>query len=145
MNKEVINAVADAIARGELVEHGIGFNMATWNSGLDISTYVDQTGGGCGTVACIAGWTSQMFDGNGNRLELDGPLLRTSSDIIDTARDAMGLTWEQADDLFVPWASRSVLSQVTNCEAVGVLRKLAETGEVDWAPVLQRIRSGGGF
>jgi hypothetical protein len=139
MNREVINAVADAIARSELTKSGFGFNMAAYwaESGLD-----DHTGHGCGTVGCIAGWTAMMFDADGNRLPQRsagecGPLADAPTD----AAQAMGLSPAAAAELFL--ASGVDLRSVTNCEAVAVLRHLAETGMVDWRVACRdRIKRG---
>jgi hypothetical protein len=131
MNKEVINAVADAIARSELARCDVGFNMSKYVASSE--GWVDQTGHECGTVACIAGWTAMMFDADGNRLA--APDLPSEFSAHMTAQSAMGLTSRQADALFTP--DRLDYATITQCQAVAVLRKLAETGKVDWSSAMK--------
>jgi hypothetical protein len=130
MRKEVVMGVAEAIARSEV--RGLGFNMSTWigaGSG-EIYDRFDHTGRGCGTVGCIAGWTVQLFDEEGNRRWRWWGTKWKKGDVFDRARFAMDLDGDTAKRLFL--AEGITLEDVTQCQAVAVLKHLAETGEVDW-------------
>src|SRR5882757_7616310 len=56
-----LNTLADAIEAQALVKDGIGFNMAKYYDHAFI--HKDKMGHACGTIACIAGWTTLMEDG----------------------------------------------------------------------------------
>ncbi|MGQ7794510.1 hypothetical protein ACUN0C_19065 [Faunimonas sp. B44] len=100
MNVERINQL---IERLESAPDEI-FDMAEW-------------GKGCGTPACIAGHTVQMFG-------------TWAEDISEQAKDLLGLDWPDAWDLFVP--EHKCLTQITKDEAIGTLKRLVQTGEVEW-------------
>lgn len=53
-----------------------------------------KPGAGCGTSACLAGWTISLF---GNEEQK-----RRAVDFGPTARRLLGLNWEQSSDLFQP-------------------------------------------
>ena len=59
---------------------------------------IGNTPGGCGTAACIAGWTMHLLKGNATLEETSG-IVEVSS-TFQVARKALGLTTEQADNLF---------------------------------------------
>ena len=117
MNKDNILAVADAIEKHSIAE--LGFNMSLYGGKTGPSD-PDLSGHNCGTVACIAGWADKVLTGR-------DPDVHSS----DYAQGLLGLSAEQAIDLFVPsdWAKNTI----TPAHAVAVLRNLAETGEVDWS------------
>jgi hypothetical protein len=126
MNKENILKVADAIESATLAkEHGIGFNMVSFydDSGADS----DHTEYECCTVACIAGWAAIMSDGYETVRSL------TPSDISKEAQNYLGLSLCEADDLFCASGTRVDMDDITQTDAVKVLRHLAETGDVDWS------------
>jgi hypothetical protein len=143
MNRDVINAVADAIARSELAtERSIGFNMATFWA--EDGNFDDMTGHSCGTVACIAGWTTQMFDENGVRLvRPEAKWSWRNGSAFQVAASAMGIGCVAANELFTP--SRVALDDVTQCQAVAVLRNLAENGVVDWSMAVPVDDVGDGY
>lgn len=101
----------------------LGFNMDYWNTSrrlhLHQRDYNDNSGHGCGSVACIGGWASELFLKDG----LDGKF----NDILDIGHDNMDL-------LFYPKPSRD-FNKVTLDEAILTLEKLLDTGEVDWSHV----------
>jgi len=66
---------------------------------------IGNTPGGCGTAACIAGWTVHLWKGKATLEETSGIVEDTSSPFgasstFQVARKALGLTTEQADNLF---------------------------------------------
>jgi len=88
--------------------------------------YVDDESGivddlhQCGTVGCIAGWAEQSFYGR-----------ISQNDTADNAQEQLGLTEDQAGDLFWPEGYGSDNS-FPPARVVDVLRHLRATGEVDW-------------
>lgn len=78
----------------------------------------------CGTCACIAGWV--YISDHPNVLNVR----KADFEAFDYARDALGLTQEQAVTLFLP-PNMSVM-RATPEEAARVLDNLVATGEVDW-------------
>jgi len=127
MNRENILAVADAIeaaARPE-AKPEIGFNMARYFAFLP-----DQTGHGCRTTACIAGWALLVRDGATRATVLDAGTVQTE------ARDWLGFSDEDdfaAQSLFGVGNGDEANGAITPAHAVAVLRHLAETGGVDWS------------
>lgn len=93
MNTELMNQVADAI------EYSDRFTLKTWGRSLtDRWTKIRPADlwEKCDTVGCVAGWTNSLIE---------------APDIADvrTARTALGLTVEQAMELFEPsWSQPSV-------------------------------------
>lgn len=81
------------------------FNMEKWH---------------CGSVGCIAGWAVKLFGG-----EIPDPAL--------SGQQALGLRGDIADDLFTPAYGYGDYHKITPRDAAKVLRKLAETGHVDWS------------
>ena len=110
------------------------FNMAVWSqSDLDaLSTAtLYQMQHNCGTAACIGGWAETLF------------VAKEPTDFIGAGSDtltieALGITAEQAEELFFPHYQLSEAgldasySQLTQRQAVEVLDHLIETGQVDW-------------
>lgn len=84
---------------------------------FDMSDYIYTAE--CGTVACIAGWTYLTYGGCG--------------DPYSEARNLLGLDEDRADALFLPYGCD--WEDITPAHAAQTLRKLAETGEVDWSHV----------
>lgn len=80
----------------------------------------------CNTVACIAGHAAL--------LEAAETRLKPSLDIEDTARNWLGLTEDQADDLFMPshLPDGKHYEDVTSKIAVRVCEHFRDTGEVNW-------------
>lgn len=126
MNAEAILRVADAIEKGSVPD--LGFNMNTFRSRafpLDEDPVYDKSGRGCGTVACIGGWTCEVLLGERGSMK--------------RAANLLGIRYDQEDELFYatnyPGGDGIVgpLRQITQAQAVAVLRRLAATGEVDWS------------
>ena len=126
MNRENVLKVADAIENHTI--EGLGFNMGSFCAIAD-RDYSDQSGHGCGTVACIAG--TAVFVELG---EFNGPL--TFAEFFEPARDFLGLNEADAQELFYRLSENDGLDKLlistTTQEAVDVLRYLAATGKVDW-------------
>lgn len=115
MNKENVKILRDHLASLD-EKH---FDMGLW--------YHNDEDDGCGTVACIAGWTDVIF-----WPQLLG--IDRSENLEQRAQDALGLTEDEADQLFVPniydldWH----FDDFTTRHAVKVLDHLLETGKVNW-------------
>lgn len=111
MNKERILALADLIEKQPhtKLNDASGFNMGNWVHP-------------CGTPACIAGFAAWVESGNAEEL----PLM----DVEDLAIQHLGIDRPTANELFSPdgveWRS------ITPAIAASTLRKLHDTGEVDW-------------
>jgi hypothetical protein len=123
MNKDRILAVADAIEKHSI--RGLGFNMgdfiASWNE--------DNSGHHCGTTACIAGWAYHLAKRRKTAVNVD----RYPGGAGDVARDWMGLSDRIAGGLFYARGRTAALEEIPASHAVAVLRRLAETGKVDWS------------
>jgi hypothetical protein len=124
MNKEEILLLADTIENSSISD--MKFSMSYFCE--DISDKYH-----CGTAGCIAGYTYVLKHGKPKNNE-EIPI-----DIL--ARDILELTNDEADMLF--YAERSYdsqmpnnLEEITNTQAVKVLRNFAETGLIKWEDVL---------
>lgn len=113
MNTENLLRVADAIEKHEVP--GLGFNMASFES----EYRRDMSGRSCGTTACIAGWTDTVF----------GRRIRGSD---GRARSDLGLSFDEATDLFYAGPSGIDLERVTAGQAICTLRYAAAHGRIDW-------------
>lgn len=113
VNAENILKVADAIEQHSIPD--LGFNMGVVHGNANPGLR-DLSGHNCGTVACIAGWTHQVF--------------KTGGHTISPAGYVLGLNEQESEALFLPegWADDEIGPQ----QAVRTLRHLAATGEVDW-------------
>lgn len=127
MNRERILAVADAIEKAnhvaldEFIDNpdeyfsasGLytitAFNMATWK---------------CGTVGCIGGWVRSMYP----------PKTNPFVSLFNLVEQALDLNSVQTCELCTPLGD-VIYSKITPAQAASVLRKLAETGKVDWSEV----------
>jgi hypothetical protein len=107
VNVERILALADLIEKQPHTSFNAdsGFTMEKWTHH-------------CGTPACIAGWAE--FEAK-----------RTTGANVD-ADEYLGLSIDQAEDLFFMWDSEISLTETTPSQAATTLRHLAETGEVIW-------------
>ncbi len=92
------------------VVHDQYFNMAEWR---------------CGTVACIGGWAEALF--------FPGRQEATVGEY--EIAEELGLTAEQADDLFFMTATERKMKEVGRAEAVAVLDHYLATGKIDWDAV----------
>jgi hypothetical protein len=77
---------------------------------------------GCGTVCCITGTAEVLFKESLDE-DYDG----------DSVQEYLGLTDEQADELFMP--DGYTMNIYKSEDAAKVLRHLALTNEVDWSIV----------
>lgn len=126
MNKERILALADVI---EAQPHTDGDSPSGFN--LDTATHA------CGTPSCIGGFACAL----GLSLNLDESLLNHLSDWSELSVGAQwleltGESWRRgvSMELFAPSTiSTSNWINVTPLDAAITLRKLAETGKVDWS------------
>lgn len=121
MNKERILHLADAIETGSEI---LGFNMNYEYATLDDPS-CDKSDHGCGTVACILGWTVHLFCKRPTLCQLQDRHLAAS---------LLAINEDKAYHLFYPSQRYGVkYSEVTPQKAARVLRHLAETGKVDWS------------
>lgn len=109
-----------------------GFDLSWFiaESRIDCRIGEDAVPNQCGTICCIAGAIAQ-FDREDRGLP---PLEPWCYD--DSARGLVGLTNDEARELFCDYISVPTLSRVTAAEAAGVLRRLLTEGMLEWEPVL---------
>jgi hypothetical protein len=124
MNIERLTQLRDTIAT--LPPHR--FKMNVWSSSLDngVDLWGEPNGvivHDCGTCACIGGWADALF--LPENIKADTSPQHTGA--------MLGLSEEEANELFMP--DDVVWEKVTQADAVTVLTKLIETGEVDWSHV----------
>lgn len=130
MNIGNILKVADAIENASVP--GLGFNM---NCGIETTddnwrgTVEDLTGRGCGTVACVAGWTAIVCGTTSVKSRM------WWENIAVHARRKLGLTSDQGSELFEPNGYEDM--GITPEHAVRCLRNLAITGKVDWKAAMK--------
>lgn len=126
MNRERILELADRI---EAMPH---YNIVARMLGLELDDrrITDAEGGmftmamwrqssSCGTVACVGGWTQQLWGSENMDDHEVGALL--------------GLDWPTTSRLFYP--HETDWTDTTPAQAARVLRHLAETGELRWGMV----------
>jgi hypothetical protein len=82
----------------------------------------------CGTMACVAGWTSYL-SGMGD--------FRTGGTIAKSAASWLGLDDEQSDRMFVPGilgedTGKVCLGNATTKDAVTMLDRFIRTGKIVW-------------
>lgn len=128
MNKERILQLADAIEReGALSEPKLGFNMLYLLDGADDYLIKDFAKRLCGTVGCIAGHALHLAGINGD---------------FTAAAEWLGLSYigGEGEELFFPGDVSGInisrWDEITPAHAAAVLRRLVETGKVEWAAVL---------
>jgi hypothetical protein len=121
MNKERIEQLAVAIESHSIAELGFNMDFFHFDGGA-----TDASGHDCGTVACIAGTAVTLGKLSGTFHEaadwLDIPYAKVGQELFFPG-DVSGI---QVHD----W------SLITPAHAAAVLRRLAETGRVDWTAVL---------
>lgn len=133
--EERLLAVADAIENEELVKQGIGFHMNWFIQTSEKVREKDKTHNFCGTVACIAGWTTLLDDSQGSSIHRTSTgAVRDSSylDAEERATEILDLDKEIAGALFFARRSNVALENITPKHAVAVIRHLAATGRVAW-------------
>ena len=79
----------------------------------------------CGTAGCIAGWTLSMWPPRAKSFE------GTYQQVFDLAQKRLGLTDDQAVELFTP-DGYQIPGVFTRDRAIGAIDSLLETGEVQW-------------
>ena len=131
MNKERILQLADVIEReGALPEPELGFNMLycrVKTNDDDGSLERDFANRPCGTVGCIAGHALRLAGINGG---------------FTAAAEWLGLSYigGEGEELFFPGDVSGInisrWDEITPAHAAAVLRRLVETGKVEWAAVL---------
>lgn len=93
---------------------------------FDMRNYVSQYGDGtdeeiardeCGSAACIAGWCMWLGLGKAEKVAA-----------FSFAKNWLGLIEYEARDLFTP----NNLSSIRLPDAIGTLKRLRKTGEVNW-------------
>lgn len=87
----------------------------------------------CGTAACLGGYTEALF--NPTRTSFCGTRgLWSPEDPLpsDSAGTLLGLTVAQAHNLFMPPHANGAWDCITPAIAADTLRRLAETGQVEW-------------
>lgn len=124
MNKERLLILAEAIEKNERPKAfpDFGFNMGTYG---DDNTD-DWHGERCGTVACIAGWAVALF------AEKKPAQDRCDLWVYEEAKTLLDLGNVTAHLLFAPDDIQD-MGDVTPKDAATVIRKLVETGYVDWS------------
>lgn len=105
----------------------IGFNMGSYVAITDASLE-DKSRRGCGTIACIAGhaYLLATSDDPEAAMEMDADELES------VAADYLGLTQDEAAHLFYDLPMGHALSDITVDQAVDTLKRLSETGIIEW-------------
>lgn len=80
----------------------------------------------CGTSACIGGWIERLF-----KLDPEGHWQDTG--------EAVGLTRDQASELFFMDGTSFPMEKVGRREAVAVLDHYLDTGDVDWDAAIAKL------
>jgi hypothetical protein len=125
MNKERVLALAELIESQPLVD--------TWCSGEVHGFNMNREAHICGTPSCILGWAAWEQRGRPDRVEKNTDRLYTD------AQEYLGLDDGSIGRLCYP--DEVIYGEVTPAMAGETLRKLAETGEVDWSHAPQYVES----
>lgn len=142
MNKENLLKVAEMVENGSHKFNGMHaiFNMADWINyaprNINIEFFEKNRPDvkdvhACNTTACIAGYAALLAD-----YETFSDSRRSGSAVVETAREYLGLTMQQAQDLFCGLPS----PRVTGPQAAKVIRAFVETGKISWTPILDEMR-----
>ena len=125
-NKALINEIIRNLRKVEKVDtiENVGFNMVHYAC-EDTEDYKEQH---CGTTACIAGWAVFLRDPKKFRQCVANA---SEGEIHDIAANLLRLNAAEADDLFIP--EGPCLTDVTPEQAIVTLKKLRDTGKVDWS------------
>jgi hypothetical protein len=117
VNREHALALADLIETLPRVDnshgkiHGFNLNYETFE---------------CGAPACLAGWSAWEQRGHPETIRFDDTFL-------EDARKYLGISEDIGGKLFYPFGQGIDFGAVTPEDAALTLRKLVETGEVDWS------------
>lgn len=120
VHRQRLLALADLVESQPHVaeDEGPGFCMSDW-------VHRKSPKDSCGTPSCIWGWAEHMRTGS---VEIDATAPVSEVD------EWLGITTGRLSlDLFSPTLPTSSLNDVTPSDAAKTLRKLAETGRVDWS------------
>lgn len=134
-NREEFAALADFIEKHEVKR--LGFNMANYIAKGAGLWRQDRSGHRCNTIACLAGWEWHRL--HGRRLALGAKSdFGLANKMYEEARDALGMTDREATYLFHMdgYMGPYTLGDVTEAQAVAVLRHAVDTGVLDWDRVL---------
>ena len=141
MNKDRIRHMADVIekatpspsARYNLDEPDGSVCQSNIDH-FDMSTYYSTTVNDCGTAGCIAGWTVKEYASDVG--------IRSESDFFYAAKDILGLSHDEAEDLFEPGADLSW--QIGPENVARVLRDIADGTAIDdaWQAEIDRMGAG---
>lgn len=86
----------------------------------------------CGAPACVAGWAVALEEEDYNLNKATYSPIHEVGIIHERARDILDLSNAEARRLFVPTLFRRSRREITPREAARVLRRLAQTGIVQW-------------
>ncbi|SOC90047.1 hypothetical protein SAMN05216358_0066 [Rhizobium sp. AN5] len=117
-----------ASIKGELPEtQTLGFNMNSYVDPVSLAN-PDLSGRDCEWTGCIAG--------HAYLLEIGCPFTQAESEdteeIEEIAQHYLGLSREQADNLFFDLPAHLKLARLPASVAIETLERLAATGKVDW-------------
>ncbi len=134
MNREKILEVADAIESASLLKDSVGFNMSHYISDMTYNEHdhmAKKRGHVCGTVACIAGWTT-LVETQKTGIPIDEAQSKYGFfGAHYFATKLLGIDSSIAGQLFTPDEFENY-DLLTDKRAVAVLRNLVETGKVQW-------------
>lgn len=125
-----VPAVRRVIAslKGELPEtQNLGFNMGVYIN-TPIATQPDHSGRNCDWIACVSGHAYILEIGCPYQQARD----EDPDEIEEIAQLYMGLSYEQANDLFFDLPVSLTLDWIPLDYVIGVLERLIVTGEVRW-------------
>lgn len=105
---------------------------------LSVAVPLDESDNVCRTPACICGHLLFRFHLGSFKAAVRNEFMSDPPMVSWPERGArvLGITTQQAYELFVP--DNVALEEVTKDEAVAVLRRLYETGKIDWEAVLPK-------
>lgn len=110
--------------RDLILAHPDEFNMSyyCWNPKTE-EEGTAQLGHSCGTVACIAGWSSYAAQKLTSVYE---------GEVLETTSEFLGLDMDATRALCLPDDDDDHIYSATPLQAANVLEHLARTGEVNW-------------
>ncbi len=125
-----VPAVRRVIAslKGEVPEtQNLGFNMGVYIN-TSVVSQPDHSGRNCDWIACICG--------HAYILSIDCPFEQArqedANEIEEIAQLYMGLSDDQADELFFDLPAGLSLDWIPVDHAIGVLERLCNTGRIEW-------------
>lgn len=128
--------VAACIEKANEAERSaLGFNMTSYCSAAGRD---DKLGHGCGTTACIAGWTLFAFGWSVKKMQKQVAKYGQHS-IKPIAAKVLGLTNKEADQLFIPYFTNRSPQRQPNISAeaaIDTLRVSAVAKKITWVEPL---------